>query len=35
MELNTIGLGEGARESCTVCHDAEADFAPSHVHGLE
>jgi OmcA/MtrC family decaheme c-type cytochrome len=35
MELNTVGLGSDAREACTVCHDADAEFAPAHVHGLK
>lgn len=32
VQLNTWGEGENAQEACTVCHDANAEFAPSHVH---
>jgi OmcA/MtrC family decaheme c-type cytochrome len=35
IELNTIGSGEGARESCAVCHGEGSEFSPERVHGLK
>lgn len=32
VQLNTLGEGVDARESCVVCHGATGEFSPQHVH---
>ncbi|WP_373048800.1 OmcA/MtrC family decaheme c-type cytochrome [Vulgatibacter sp.] len=32
IELNTIGTGAEARESCATCHGQNSEFAPEKVH---
>ena len=32
IELNTVGSGAEARESCAVCHGENSAFSPEHMH---